>query len=103
MWNSGLFSYLTNKFSRRKVCWEDGDSSLYIVYDDGSYIWLGEGEEFTSIRRNGISQLIHSSCSGNTIYNCGIQYDEEYETLTMCEESKPEEICSVLRKFDLVA
>jgi hypothetical protein len=84
--NGQIFEVYTNRLEFVSMIkdikddiWDDEDSSLYLVYADGSTIYATKGEEKKRINTTGIVKGIYSNPSTDAIYNCNIIYNERYE------------------------
>ena len=59
--------------------WQDEDSSLILIYKDGSEISYIIGDKKQSLRQSEIVKANYANPGSNLIYNCQIIFNEKYE------------------------
>ena len=59
--------------------WQDKDSSLTLIYKDGSEISYILGDKKQPLRQSEIIKANYANSATNLIYNCQIFYNEKYE------------------------
>jgi len=59
--------------------WQDEDSSLILIYRDGSEINYIIGDKKQPLRQSEIIKANYANPGNNLIYNCQIIFNEKYE------------------------
>ena len=66
--------------------WTDDDSSLYIVYNDGTTALCMYSYDMPKIRYNNIKYGIYANAGTTAYYNCTIVYNSDYGDYELLEE-----------------
>lgn len=59
--------------------WQDEDSSLTLIYKDGTEISYIIGDKKQPLKQNDIIKAHYANPGSSMIYNCEIVYNERYE------------------------